>query len=64
MVFSSTLILIPADSRILRSAANENQERGNPLKALTGQNVSRQSVAGLEVGGIASEANALGKAKG
>jgi len=55
---------IPAESEILHPASNGNQERGNPAKALKVPTLSRRYVASLGAGRIASEAKALGKAKG
>ena len=62
--FGSTLTTIPADNGALHPVTNEGQERGNPVEALRASVLSRQSAACLDAGGIASEANALGKAEG
>lgn len=62
-VSGDTLATIPADSGVLRSASNESQERNNPGRALRPCR-SRLSAACSAVGGIASEANAPGKAGG
>src|SRR5215212_858229 len=51
----------PAESQALRPAEDEVEERSNPLHALPrGAGVNRM----LQRGGIAQEANALGKAQG
>jgi hypothetical protein len=63
-LFGSTLAPIPADSRVLSPATNGNQERGNPAMALRASALSRESPARRSESGIASEANAPGKARG
>ena len=42
LIVSSTLAAVPADSGVLRPAANENQERDNPEKALNVHALSRR----------------------
>lgn len=60
----NTLVTIPADNGILCSTTNGNQERSNPRPVLRPSGRSRWSTASWAAGGIASEANALGKAEG
>jgi hypothetical protein len=56
-----TLATTPAESGVLRPATNGNQERDNPVRALTGVNVSRSSIASPGGAGLPQKQMSPGK---